>query len=93
MHNEELKLSAGEAGAPGRGVLQLLLISQDVNAQESRAIAPEAREYLENARQIMQSEALNREKIDWEQIRADAFVVRSSRSTQKGDGCPSSSGA
>lgn len=59
----------------GVGLIALLLMSLDVDAQESSEIAPEAREYLEHALQIMEAEALNRGKVDWEQIRADAFVA------------------
>jgi carboxyl-terminal processing protease len=42
-------------------------------AQDARGMAPEAREYLEYALRIMESDALNRHKVDWAEVRAIAY--------------------
>ena len=53
----------------------LLLTPRGIIAQDATAMAPEAREYLEHVLRIMEAEALNRNSVDWSQIRADAYRV------------------
>lgn len=42
-------------------------------AQDAQEMAPEAREYLEQALGVMEAEALNRHKVDWAEVRAAAY--------------------
>jgi carboxyl-terminal processing protease len=42
-------------------------------AQDAQEMAPEAREYLEQALVLMEVEGLNRHKVDWAEVRAAAY--------------------
>jgi carboxyl-terminal processing protease len=51
----------------------LLVAPRNGVAQDPTDIAPAAREYLEHALRIMESEALKKAEVDWVQIRAEAY--------------------
>ena len=59
-------------GTPLLWLLILLMAPRVVIGQDANVMAPAARQYLEHALRIMEAEALNRGKVNWAQIRADA---------------------
>ena len=65
----------------GLALIMLLLLPAGGQAQTHQDISEEAENYLQHALQIIQKRALNRNKVNWPEISAQAFVL--ARGAQK----------